>query len=535
MRAAFLVLAAFAAGCADAPRPEIPRPTRGYILISLDTLRADHLGCYGYERDTSPFLDRLAERAVTFENAFVQYPSTLTSHMSIFTGLYPAEHGIYPPGAVLSDEIETLPEVFQRAGFRTGGFTEGGWVQGRFGFRRGFDVFKARDRQVGEEVDRTFERGLRFLRGLAEEERFFLFLHTYAVHAPYHPPESYRDRFWEGEAPPGAYDPTGPALTRHNILGETLTPAVLDYFTALYDAGIRHLDDVLAGFFSQLEELGLTDTTVIITSDHGEELHDHGKMNHGQLYREVLRVPLLILHPDFADGRRHEPPVRSIDLAPTLYELARAVPAGEPSGESLAGYLVPGPVEPAPRTAFADVSGTTWSVVDYDAARLFQLIVFQPPAHQWITRRLEIDVSAGPLSFDIRSFQDERTLEISHGAEKLRSVDVGPEWTRVELELSAGRGPVVITAGDCTLTETADGPERCYSFRVRGVPLGRAELYDLAADPRESADLSGELADRTRSLYAKLTEYRARAASEAQAEALDEKLRAELEALGYLQ
>src|ERR1700688_1911402 len=117
-------------------QPPLPRGTRGLVLISIDTLRADHLGCYGYPRPTSSFLDELARRATLFEEAYAPFPSTLVSHMSIFTGLYPREHGVLPPNSVLSSQVETLPEVFQRHGFRTAGFTEGGFVSGRFGFRR---------------------------------------------------------------------------------------------------------------------------------------------------------------------------------------------------------------------------------------------------------------------------------------------------------------------------------------------------------------------------------------------------------------
>ena len=97
----------------------MPRATRGYVLISIDTLRADHLGLYGYPRPTSPFLDSLARRATVFEEAYAQFPSTLVSHMSMLTGLYPREHGVFPPNAVLSPKVEMLAEVFQRAGFRT--------------------------------------------------------------------------------------------------------------------------------------------------------------------------------------------------------------------------------------------------------------------------------------------------------------------------------------------------------------------------------------------------------------------------------
>src|SRR5687767_4733510 len=130
----------------DLSKLPVPRATRGYILISIDTLRADHLGLYGYPRPTSPFLDSLARRATVFEEAYAPFPSTLVSHMSMLTGLHPGEHGVLQPDAVLSPEVEILPEVFQRHGFRTAGFAEGGYVSGRFGFRRGFDTFVSRNR-----------------------------------------------------------------------------------------------------------------------------------------------------------------------------------------------------------------------------------------------------------------------------------------------------------------------------------------------------------------------------------------------------
>ena len=127
-------------GCRE-PLPA-PEPTRGVILISLDTLAADHLSAYGYERETSPFLDSLAARGTLFENAIVQYPSTLVSHVSMFTGLYPQEHGVLPfSSRRLSAAIDTLPERFAHHGFRTAGHTEGGYVSRDFGFERGFDEF----------------------------------------------------------------------------------------------------------------------------------------------------------------------------------------------------------------------------------------------------------------------------------------------------------------------------------------------------------------------------------------------------------
>src|ERR1044072_8072660 len=208
--AALLVatLAAAAIACGEARREAptetaAPPPTRGYVVISIDTLRADHLGCYGYARPTSPFLDELATRGTLFEQAYSQYPSTLVSHMSMFPGLYPGEHGVVTADAVLGAEIESFPEVFQRAGFRTAGFTEGGYVSGRYGFRRGFDSFRARGQAGGRRGQAAFARGVAFLAGVRDGERFLLFLHTSAVHSPYDAPARYREAFWPGEPPPG--------------------------------------------------------------------------------------------------------------------------------------------------------------------------------------------------------------------------------------------------------------------------------------------------------------------------------------------
>ncbi len=188
-----------------------PAPTRGYILISIDALRADHLGLYGYPKPTSPFLDELARRATVFDHAFAQVPSTLPSHMSMFTGLYPAEHGVFPPSAVLAPEIRTLPEILLHAGFRTAGHTEGGYVQGGYGFARGFGEWTDTPYADDTDVERTFGRGVAFLQSVQPGERFFLFLHTYTVHDPYWPPEAIAGCSGRGRRRPAPASP--PART----------------------------------------------------------------------------------------------------------------------------------------------------------------------------------------------------------------------------------------------------------------------------------------------------------------------------------
>ncbi|MDH3403502.1 MAG: sulfatase [Acidobacteriota bacterium] len=335
--AALGALLALAAGAWLALRDR--RPT-GFILISIDTLRADHLGAYGYPLDTSPFFDEFSERGTLFTNAIVQLPGTLPSHMSIFTGLYPAEHGVYPPDSVLSPEIRTLPEAFQAAGYRTAGFTEGGYVAGHYGFERGFDTFRAVNTGKPGAAGRTFDLVRDWIDTLEEGDKFFVFVHTYEVHDPYIAMEPFGRNSWPGE-PPDTWEPTGANLTAASLGELPVTPEAVRYFGALYDAGIRYVDEVLRGFMEHLWAADLArDTTVIITSDHGEEFLEHGSFVHRQVYNETLHVPLLIRRLGQRRGARVSRLVQSVDLAPTLLDLAGIRRSGmTPSGTSLVPLL----------------------------------------------------------------------------------------------------------------------------------------------------------------------------------------------------
>lgn len=550
MRAAVLVLAVLLLGCGGEEEPRrpdpgglstsqlpVPRATRGYILISIDTLRADHLGLYGYPRPTSPFLDSLARRATVFEEAYAPFPSTLISHMSMFTGLHPREHGVFPPNSVLSPEVETLPEVFRRHGFRTAGFTEGGYVSGRFGFRRGFDEYVSRDRGSRHRpLENTFRRGVGFLQSVGPDERFLLFLHTYAVHTPYDAPERYREPFWPGDPPPGAVPATGPALSRLNRTGERPTKPALDWLVALYDAGIRQTDEVLSRFFADLSRLGLADeVTVVITSDHGEEFLDHGLFNHTQVYRESLRVPLLVVHPDHRSAVRHEGVVELVDLAPTLYELARVAPGGRPSGESLAGLLGRA-LPPLPGTAWGETMGGIRAVYRGERRELESLLLFAPRAEDWLPRRVAFDASGEELEFEARSFAEPRRLVVRQGGKALAEIALTPEWTPVRIA-PAGPARLVLEADGCGVPEGEEGRREldCHSFQVRGLRLTRIELYDVARDPGQLRDLSRERTRATRTLLKDLLAFNPAPVAAAGAAPLDPELEKNLRALGYLQ
>lgn len=512
---------------------------RGYVLISIDTLRADHLGAYGYGRDTSPFFDELAARGVLFERAIAQIPGTLPSHMSIFTGLYPAEHQVYPPASILSPSIETLPEAFRRSGFRTGGLTDGGYMDGRYGFDRGFESFDDTVSGPGKSTERIFGRGLEFLRGLEDGERFFLFLHTYQVHDPYLPAPGHIERFWSGPPPP-AFPPTGRNLSDVNRGLRTVTPEAVRYFKALYDSEIRAVDDQLRRLFAGMRELGLAeDTVVIITSDHGEEFLEHGKLVHEQVYDECLHVPLLVLAPGVLP-RRVRDLVESVDIAPTLYELAGIAPRTTPSGESLRPRMdgEAAGVQEATAEAFMSPTRTI-----YRAARdqLFQLLLLEEPseAHgRWVTREITFDVFDPVLRFSSVSFHRPRPLEIWIDGRLDRRVELSaaPAEVSIPLPEHEGKSTVRLATPDCVspreLGQSED--DRCLSFLLQGVPLVRASLYELTSDPGATRDVSDRHGAAAGNLMRRLQSIRRQPVAASREEPLDPELRKRLQALGYI-
>jgi arylsulfatase A-like enzyme len=306
------------------------RADTNIILLSIDTLRADHLGAYGYERDTSPFIDAtFADGGTVFEYLVAAATTTTPSHMSIFTSLYPSSHGLKTGLEPLDPSLTTVPEVLRAAGLETGAVTEDGWLGIRHGFGRGFNTYaenKGADIMAPEgQVDVTFAKAKQWLHRNSDK-RFFLFLHTFQVHDPYAPPAAYQGLFVddgvaddEGEKDPMAY-----------LRSSTL-----------YDREIRYTDDQLKSLFAYLEELGLLDNTVfILTSDHGEEFGDHGYMGHGaHIPDQVQRVPLMFHGPGVPRGRRIEEPVSHIDIMPTILDLAEVERSPQVDGQSFIDML----------------------------------------------------------------------------------------------------------------------------------------------------------------------------------------------------
>lgn len=312
-----------------------PSPLRHVLLISIDTLRGDHLGYAGYGRETSPTIDRLAAKSQVFANAFAQASSTLPSHASMFTSLYPSVHGAESKYRTpLADEFVTLAEIFRDNGFHTGAFVEGGQLAALWNLDQGFDVYDvtASTSLMGEiwkadDLAGILAKAMAWIQA-HRQEPFFCFVHSYVVHMPYQPRPPYDRMFDEGYDGPLPREFTYELREQFEAHAASPDHPDVRHVVALYDGEIRYADRLLGEFVARLDDLGLADNTVVVfTSDHGEEFGEHGRVaQHTEtLFDELLHVPLLIRVPGMKP-RVIKRQVRLIDLPPTLLALMNVDP-----------------------------------------------------------------------------------------------------------------------------------------------------------------------------------------------------------------
>ena len=318
-------------------------PLRNVVLIVVDTLRQDHLKAYGYHRETAPTLSRLASEGVLWDGVS---PTSWTKPAvaSIFTGLHPVRHQAFDSLDRLPDEARTLAERLSRRGYRTLGIAANGWLTRTAGFAQGFDEYYSmvddlkRSRfSTGEEVNSEL---LPRLKGL--QPPFFLFVHYLDPHAPYDPVRDHRGWPLLGRLAARKGGVSIQELRMSEFVERP--PQLVEDAIDLYDAEIRQVDDAIGDLLGELRRLGLMDGTLtVVTSDHGEEMQEHGRMGHGQtLYEEVVRVPLVLHGPGNLPAGLRLGSASLLDVAPTILELLReTVPPGELDGVSLAGGMVP--------------------------------------------------------------------------------------------------------------------------------------------------------------------------------------------------
>ncbi len=292
----FLVFSCYS----DAAQPNI-------VLVTIDTLRADHLGCYGYKQATSPNLDRFAREGVLFRNVFSAVPMTLPSHTTILSGLYPKEHGIRDNAHFRLTDRPFLQQILKKHGYVTAAFVSGATLSSSFGLNRGFDFYDDEFTGTERKANETTVRVLEWLK--RARSPYFLWVHYFDPHAEYEPPDPFRKRF-----------------------------------PSPYDGEIAFADSELAGL---LDAVG-AGAIVLVTADHGESLGEHGETTHSVfLYNPTLQVPLILRGPGIKPGVRKDA-VSLADITPTILELTGlAAETGPRDGVSLFA-------KPAPRTLIAE-------------------------------------------------------------------------------------------------------------------------------------------------------------------------------------
>ncbi len=347
------------------------------IVVSLDTTRPDHLSAYGYDRETTPTLARLAREGTRFTSARSTTSWTLPSHMSLFTGLPPDLHNVTIDFQTLDLGRPTMGEIFSDAGFRTTGVYSAPYVHDRFGFARGMDLYESATRnpmvydlppermsdpQLMSQLElnshrevtsrRLRDRATHVLTKRRAYPKTFLFLHFFDPHYDYLPPAAQRAAFTD----PRYRGPVDglEVLGRPESIHPGMAPADRAQLMGLYDAEIRFVDDSLADVVAAVEESGrLGSTIVVVTGDHGEEFFEDGRIGHRMTLREeVLRVPLIVWGPGLVpEGRVVEDDVALYDVLPTLMDYAGLEPDDRIYGRSLRPLIEGGSLPPRPTTA----------------------------------------------------------------------------------------------------------------------------------------------------------------------------------------
>ena len=378
----------------------VERP-QGVVLIVVDTLRADHLGIYGYTRDTSSRLDHWAAGGVVFERAMATSSWTLPTFGSILTGRLPAGHGVgyraegkvRPKSTRLDKTISTLAGELQREGFATGAIINNPWLKPRFGLNRGFDTYdyQAASNKRRRRADEVVDLATSWIDD-RQEQPFFLLVHLFDPHMTYDPPASVRSRYTGPYEDRFSLPVYAPRKIRERV--DDVSEDERAFITAAYDEEIAFVDQELDRFFEALAERGLFENLlVILTSDHGEELFDHDSFEHGHsVYQELLHVPLVVWGPS-VEGGREALPVSVIDIPPTILDAVGASGESNPLARSLWPRLTKRKrLDPRPLVAEGTLYGPERRAII-----------------EW-PRKLEIDLSTGQVRvYDLESDPSEKT------------------------------------------------------------------------------------------------------------------------------
>lgn len=470
------------------------------LLISIDTLRADHLGCYGYDRPTSPNIDQFSAESVLFQTAIAHAPSTTPSHASIFTSRLPEHHGAWRSrNQPIARELRTMAEILKEAGLRTASFNGGGQVAASYGFNRGFETYESSPSRFAEKADqaiRWFQRN--------PDQRFFMFLHTYEVHAPYEPEPTDMATF-DGGYTGAIGDAILPGLLIDINDGKVaLSAPDARHIINAYDAEIRSMDRGFRQLIAYLRKSGLLDRTIVIfTSDHGEEFGEHGQMGRHShaLYDELLRVPLLLRLPEARLGStRVEAQVRGIDLLPTVMDLLGRRPLQQFDGTSLLP-LMAGASEPE-RVALSQLDAAVERPPTSIRTRSSKLVrtdhaFVEGAPFRWYERQAEVVAHPHGLGLPIESFHVPRRVRVSIDGRVVKEAVIQPRRQLLLVPFPRGdtRGVTIESLDPCTRPADvgANLGLPCVSFRL----FSASEYFRLDRDPSERQNLLYEASERS--------------------------------------
>jgi arylsulfatase A-like enzyme len=391
--------------CSCSATPERP----SVILLVVDTLRADYLSCYGHSTRTTPNIDRLAADGHLFENAYSAMPTTLPSHSSLMTSLYPSELGVTRNGQFVPSQALTLAEVLKSEGYTTAAFVGSYALNHRYRLNQGFDLYSDGGDRPQRPAGEVCAQAIQWLR--QRPRQFFLFLHFYDPHTPYFAPQPFRDTFRAPNHPV-------PAGVEFSLNPEDLSPEAQAAIVRAYEAEIAYTDHVIGEFLVELNTLGLAENTLLVlTSDHGENLtelidrygygFDHGEF----LYRHQIWVPLIFHLPTATRTSRtgrHREVVSLIDVMPTILDFLGVRRPGGLRGTSFRRALEGAQLEPRPafseRRSFQKVpkeflTGEEFSVIEGD----WHLIVSQRTGDELYRYRSDLDET-------VNLFHDEKVL-----------------------------------------------------------------------------------------------------------------------------
>jgi choline-sulfatase len=415
------------------------------LLVTIDTLRADHLGCYGNAGAQTPVLDGLAARGTRFETAIAHAPITGPSHASILTGLTPLRHGVRNNSDyVLPKGVPTLPDALARAGYRTAAFVSGFPLEKRFGFDRGFQVYDdafprgtdpKRAPYVERPADQTTRAAVRWLDERSSSPApWLLWIHYYDPHSPYEPPPEYARRF----------------------------------ASCPYDGEIAFVDAQLGLLFQRLEALGLADRTlVVVTADHGESLGEHGEATHGIfVYDSTLKVPLIMAGPGIPRDRTTRVMGRSIDIAPTILAYT-----GQPIAPAIEGRSVRPAIEGRPMD----------DEPAYAESLFASLHLRWAPLYAWRTSTWKLIDAPRPELFDIASDPNEQQDR------------AGAEPARVATLRRPLRAALQAQTPDATALVDAEAAQRLRSLGYLGGGPFSLETAASRRDPKDALPLIAHL------------------------------------------